>query len=200
MRLLAATALAGLAGSLFLPAFAQDPDDDLDPSTTLFGVQQEDKARLEEEIVGAWLLTGFDSPSELVDQEDIRGFAVFHDGFLSLTIQARTFNPEFLGDGVQYWVQGGGHRYRISDFGTLQTASILGFHNVNDDGVLVFEPASFPREYTITIADGALTLERSDGALLSFNRLQKSTFPNEAIDYLNLTSGSGGPRELPKDD
>ncbi|MCZ6596528.1 MAG: hypothetical protein O7B99_02710 [Planctomycetota bacterium] len=200
MRLLAATALAGLAGSLFLPALAQDPTDDLDELPLLYGMRQADKARLEQEIVGAWLLTGFDSPREVIDQRDIQAFAVFHDGFLSLTIQARTFNPEFLGDDVQFWVQAGGHRYRISDFATLQTAAILGFHNANDRGELVFEPPSFPREYAITITDGAMTLERSDGTRFSFNRLKKSTFPNKAIDLLNLMNGSGGPREQPEDD
>jgi hypothetical protein len=185
-------ALAPLALLLALPPARQDPpaqDETPKPGLTTF--LERERVRIEKEIEGTWLLMTYQPPTALFNPENIRGVAMFRDGYLSVNIMAQTFVPEFLGDGVQLFVQGGAHRYRISEFAELQTAAIVAFQNLADEDELVVEPSDLPREYKVAIDPdgGTLSLTSSYGSRLTWSRLKPTAFPSESLDALNAVRG-----------
>lgn len=185
-----------LSGLLAFPAgaaFFQDPDDGEDETPPREGTfarhRYDELQRLPKEIEGAWLLMRYQPPLGVFDQNNIQGFAIFHGGYLSLTIQAQTFNAEYFGLGHQAYVQGSAHRYRFNDQLELQTAAIMGFHNLNEDEAIEFEVPTAAREYVVALSDEELLLTHRDGALLVFQRLGETEFPEQAADYLDTVRG-----------
>jgi hypothetical protein len=190
--------LVPLALLLALPLLPQEPAPGGDPAPEEEAPRSgfdaffaDERARIEKEIEGTWVLQEFQPADFLFDAENIRGVAMFRDGYLSLNIMAQTFVPEFLGDGGQLWVQGGAHRYRISEFLELQTAVVFAFQNLSDDEELVVEASGTPREYRVDIdAEGAtLTMTNTDGARLVWSRMAPTEFPVGSLDALEQLRG-----------
>lgn len=194
-------ALTPLVLLLALPAVLQEPegegpgdeeaapeDEDANTFTSLF---ERERERLEEAVQGTWMLQQYNPAEAVFDPENVRGVAIFREGFLSVTIMAQTFRPEFLGDGGQLWVQGGSYRYRISEFLELQTATIVGFDNYEDVDEMEVELEGAAREYRLDVeADGAtLRMTAENGAELIWSRLTESALPEETIDVLDATRG-----------
>ena len=127
----------------------------------------------------------FESAEEVIDQRDARGFANFQDGFMTLIFQGRQFEPSFLNrEPVQFAIQAGAYRFRISPQLTLQTATVRGYSNANEDGVLIFERSRQAREYTIELKEDELVLSHAQGHRFVFARLRATDFPPEAIEAL----------------
>lgn len=147
--------------------------------------RQRERQRLEKELEGAWMLTSFQTTQEYVDPRDVRGFADFHAGFMTLILQGREPDLSLLrGAVVNYTIQAGAYRYRVSENLTLQTATIMGYSNANALGELAFDASGDAREYTLRLADDELTLIREGGNQFVFSRLRSSAFPNTAIEAL----------------
>ncbi len=185
-----------LSGLLALPAGAalfQDPEDppveEAPTEGTLARQRYDQRQQIEKDLEGAWLLTYYQPAVGVFDQNNVQGFAIFYGGYLSLTLQAQTFEAEFLGPGHQAYVQGSAHRYRISDQLELQTAAIMGFHNLNEDEEIMFEVPTGAREYRVSVDGEKLELTRVDGARFLFSRLGETEFPTEAADFLDTTRG-----------
>ena len=189
MRSIPALALA----AALIPAarlVQEDAQDAEDPPPVL-GLHQGERERLEQAIEGTWLLQRFDPADVVVNPANVQGMAIFREGFLSLNVMAQSFAPEFLGDGLQLFVQGGGHRYRINEYLELQTAAVLGFQNFDHEDLMTVETAGTPREYRLEIdQDGAtMRMTRPDGTMLTWSRLTESAFPTASSDYLDRTRG-----------
>lgn len=190
-------ALLALAAVLALPLAGigqdgGDPDQDPDVVTEdedgpaplgVTAVRLPERQRLTKEIEGSWLLVNFQSGTEPVDPNSVSGFAQFQNGYSTMLFEAVEDNvqPPYVG-GVH--VQGGAHRYKISDFLTLQLATIMGFDSFNKDSEVVLESTSFPREYQIKLQGDMLTLSRMDGTTFWFSRMAETEFPLEALDAL----------------
>jgi hypothetical protein len=178
---------------LLVPAFAQDwgrtqEESPLSPVAIPSSPQQE---QLEEQLVGVWTLVGYDFVGRSLDEQRLQGFAVFLDGFMSITLQAQAAEPTriFGGSDIGYYFQAGVHRYRVSEMMRLQTASILGFDNMNDDAQLDFIGATSVREHQLTLQGDLLTLFNEDGSRLVFRKTHKSAFPVYAIEHLRRNVG-----------
>ena len=188
-------ALVPLAVLLSLPLLAQDPPGEQDgadePQPGLASLHEQQRERVQKEIEGTWLLMEYRPANALFHPENIRGVAMFRDSYLSINIAAQTFDPEFLGDGRQLYIQGGAHRYRINEFGELQTAAIVAYQNLADEEEVVTEPAGYPREYQVDLSDdgGELTLISPGGGSLRFSRMEPTEFPVESLDALNAARG-----------
>jgi len=168
---------------------AQDEQDEPEgpvlPGLTAFSARE--ARRLEQEIEGVWLLTSFEPRDRVVDPRDVRGYASFQDGFMTLLLQGRGLDPTaFIARSPTYFaVEAGLHRFRISPELTLQTAAVMGYTNANDEGVLAFDRSGATREYTISVEDGELTLTRSRSSRFTFRRLPGGAeFPIEAIQAI----------------
>jgi hypothetical protein len=180
--------LAALTFTALLPLASstprQDPQPPPSPPNPLAGFAPMTKEALSNELLGSWMLVRFDSVTGIVDPADVRGFAMFEPGLCTILLHAHTISSGFIVDSSQYYVFGGAMRWRISDSLRLQTATILAHSNANEDDELEFEPASMPREYTMMLAGGTLTLVRGDGAQFVFRRMLAGEFPKEADEAL----------------
>jgi hypothetical protein len=178
---------------LLLPAFAQDwgraqEADPFRPAAMPSSAQQKS---LEAALTGVWNLVDYNIVGRSLDEQELQGFAFFLDGFMSITLQAQAAEPArfFGGSDIGYYFQAGVHRFRVSEMLRLQTASILGFDNMNDDAELDFIGATSVREHQLTLQGNLLTLYNEDGSGLVFQKSHKAAFPVYAIEHLRRNTG-----------
>ncbi|MEW6071637.1 MAG: hypothetical protein AB1726_03445 [Planctomycetota bacterium] len=157
----------------------------------LTAFQEDESARIDRELQGAWVLMEYKHPDILVPPEDARGFLLVHDGFLALSLQGREDRPGYFRMRREYTVQAGGYRYQILDGLHLQTAGLVGFSNANADGELDFRTALAPTEYLVTVAGDELTLVSLDHRAFRFRRLERSALPSQTTDLLNRLRAGG---------
>ena len=188
-----------LGGVFFQDPVPEEGDEEgqeetLEPAGSFANFYATERERLEAEIEGVWTLQFYEAPNAVFQQKNVQGMAVFLDGYLSLSITMQTYNEEFLGDGGQFYVQAGSHRYQFSEFLELQTASMMAYHNFDDESSITFEAAGVPREYAIDMDEEGLSFKmtRADGTALTWSRLNKTEFPEESVDYLNNARGKFG--------
>ena len=184
----ASLALLLALSSLALP---QDPVDDQDPRPedgalkdllAPFTAYREEQQRKKEGLItGAWRLVRLETTTDRLGGRTMQGFAMFQDGYASLVLMGQQVVEGFLTvDQNEVQIQAGMYRYQVSDLGTLQTASIMGFANP-DAFDLVFEKTDEPREFLMDISEHELRLNHPNGYWLIFSRMQSGIFPVEAV-------------------
>lgn len=188
MRPASSAFLVGLAALGLLSAAPQDPvpqkGEDLDILAPFTAYREEEKARMEEEIQGAWRLNMLETPSERFDDRVIQGFALFYDGYMALVLQGEQQVEGFLTvDQREYRLQAGIYRFQFSNQLTLQTASVMGFSNA-DAFDLIFERLDEPREFLVDLNERELRLNHPNGHWLVFEHMDTSIFPEEALRAL----------------
>ncbi len=168
-------------------SFSATPQDSPRPEPlSLAAFRDAERARLEREIEGAWTLFSFASDLGEVDPRDVRGFATFHAGFMTLILQGREEVPRLLrGPGPEYTLQAGAFRYRLGENLALQTASVLGYSNANAAHALEFEAPNAVREYEVQLVRDELVLGRAPGVRFTFRRTPAGEFPSAAIEALD---------------
>ncbi|HED66530.1 MAG TPA: hypothetical protein ENJ09_13370 [Planctomycetes bacterium] len=178
-----------LGGLLLLPTFARhrQQDDEPAPSSPFTSFLADEAARITKDIEGAWTLLVFDTPEEVVEPEDFRGYAQFHDGYCTLILIGAEPVRDFFGDDTAYTFLSGAYRYRIGESGTLQLSSVVGFDNLDEPGALSFHTGpDATREYEIQLTDNSLRLREPGGDTFEFRRLPKSTFSSHDLESLRL--------------
>ncbi len=183
MRRLTLVALSSLP--LLLLA-AQDPQDDkVDLRDPLRAFREDESARIEKELQGAWILLDYANPAVVIDQQDVRGFVMFHGGYMTLSLQARENVPGRFGPQKSYTVQSGAYRYRIEDGQHLQTDGVVGFISAEGTNGFDFHSVLQPTEYEVRVAAGELSLTRIDHRTFTFRRLEPSEFSASSIEKLH---------------
>ncbi|MCK6445874.1 MAG: hypothetical protein L6Q99_05725 [Planctomycetes bacterium] len=139
-------------------------------------------ATLGEQIQGAWQLERIDSPLVPLMPADTEGYALFHDGYMALELHGIT--PMGLDDSDGEFFQTGFHRYSLDGTGGMETSSLIGVTNLTDDEDIQFQPAGDRRRFRVSLLGEKLTLERTDGTRLFFQKLGKLPFPGavEQVD------------------
>jgi hypothetical protein len=165
------------------------------PRAPLKAFQLEEAERFEREVQGAWILIEYDDPEELDLRDGVEGFAVFHDGFMSMTLQLRAFRSQLLGSREQLFVDSGAYRYRFAENGDLQTSSLMGFTNLNNDAQLLPLSAEVD-EYIAKLENGQLSLRNTDDVLMTFRHVEAGEFPRAAIRRLDERFGVFPPEDL----
>lgn len=184
---LASSLVSGLAATAAFGT-AQDEPQQKRP-LGIPGFRQAESERLAEEIVGSWTLLEYRNRHEVLTRRDYAGFASFQNGFFTFLLRLDVTEDGLLGPRPETIVQAGVHRYRLVD-DRLQTATVMGFSNENDDFQLQAEPSSFPREFQVTLADQRLSLRRWDGLELVFARSDATdAFPKKAAEALERNRG-----------
>ena len=175
-----------LALSLSPPRQDTPPQDTERPAGSIASFRAQERERIERELEGAWSLLSFTTDEGDVDPRDVRGFATFHAGYMTLILQGREEVRRLLrGPAPAYTIQAGAFRYRIGESLTLQTASVLGFSNGNREGELDFEPSNAVREYELRLAEDELELSREPGITFLFRRMPPGEFPASAIEAID---------------
>jgi hypothetical protein len=176
----------GLCG--FLAAFLPQQEEQKKPRG-IPGFRLDEQARLEEELIGTWLLLEYTNPHESVERRHFSGFASFQNGYFSFLLRLEVLGTYFFGVRPQTIVNAGVHQFRVTE-NRLQTATVLAFTNENPAYELEAEPGAFPREFEITLADNQLSLRRHDGVEFVFRRIEDSgAFPKQAADVLERYRG-----------
>ncbi len=171
------------------PEGAQEPGQDspVGDASPFASFADREALRLEEGLQGSWMLLEYRSGASVVKQENVRGFMMFSDGYVSITLHGRQRRRGFLGSTAEFFVQSGVHRYRIDEFGQLQTASLMACTADSADGNIAFDSDSFAREHKLSLKDDLLTLYRADGGWMSYSRMNRTEFPRSAIEALDGT-------------
>jgi len=166
-------------------ALGQDPQDEDKPrSRSPFTAYLEDEQkRITEEIEGSWTLLSLETNGISVDIEDFRGYAQFHDGYVSLMIMSAGPVEVFFGTEIDYAILSGAYRFQVSEDVTLQLASLLGFDNLYSEG-FEFHDASDAREFELMLEEDRLTLREPAGDRFEFARLGGGAFPDTIADRL----------------
>jgi hypothetical protein len=164
----------------------QEPQEEGDPreGTPFSAYRKTEKARVEKEIEGSWMLVEFQTEDRIVDTGDFRGFATINDGYMSIIFYGREEKVGLFGNSDDYIIQANAYRYRINDRVTLQLAGILGFTNATYDGDLEFDHADTAAQYDVTLVENSLTMTRGGLTSFVFRRLKKTDFPPAAIEAL----------------
>ncbi len=172
-------------------AAPQDPQDedevDLAPFTSWL---EEERLRREQEIAGSWNLISLETTSEFVDPADFRGFAQFHDGYLTFLLMGAEADSWTFGPGTVYTLLSGVYRYRVSHEGTLQIASMMGFDNL--DGDFAFHRTGDALEFELSLEGDDLVLNQIGANRYEYRRLRKSAFPERAAERLRAERGGIG--------
>ena len=177
----------GLAGLLTL-SFVQE--EEIKRPLGFSGFKETEKERIEEEIEGTWMLLEYKSPREVLPRNQYAGFASFQNNFFSMTLRLSGTKRGIFADRPATVVQAGVHRYRLSNDLRLQTATVMGFSNENDDFELEIEPSAYPREYQVSLKEDQLSLRRADGLEFVFRRADSDGyFPRKAADALERNRG-----------
>ncbi len=171
--------------SLLFPMLGVQEDEGTTPNP-LRGYDERSRSSLESQLEGLWMLRQFDDPANEDSLLNVSGFAMFtSDGYLSIHMQGATRADTFFGERADFWAQSELQRYRIDSFGRLQTASMLGFNNLNDSGDIDPFPSEAAREHELTLNGSLLELRHSGGVSLHFTRAGRGEFPPEAIRFLD---------------
>jgi hypothetical protein len=176
------------------PVNEQDPVDEPAPQEEIDGLdgllapftayREEEQKRKSEMLSGAWRLARLETATDRLGVRDIQGFAMFRDGYASVVFMGQQIVEGFLTiDNLEITIQAGIYRYQVSDLGTLQTASLMGFSNP-DASNLVFEQADEPREFEMDVSEHELRLSHPNGHLFVYTRMQSAIFPEEALRAL----------------
>lgn len=179
-------ALGVLASAAFAAAFAPGSlaraFQDTRPSTgrrTFEDLEAERVAQIQKDVLGAWMLERFEHATRVVEQDDVRGAAMFTEGFLCVIVHAREDNQSIVGPRYNMLQQSGMYQVRFLGNARLQASTIMGSSNFG--GELEYETAYAPREYDVQLAGDALVLVRPDSSKLHFRRMQASEFPAETL-------------------
>ena len=155
----------------------------------LTDLREQESARMEQELLGAWELIDVFDPFYVHDPRLYRGFLMFADGFCSVHYQAVVEGTGVLGLRVDDFVQSEIYRYRIDQMGMLQLASKMGFNNLNDFFQLQFVGNTIAKEYAVDLVEGQLELTSFDGRRLTLRQVKGGEFPLGAIQKLQRTQG-----------
>jgi hypothetical protein len=186
-----ALALGVFAGAALAAAFAPElgslarARQDAQPGTARSSFQDMEAqrvAQMQKDVLGAWMLERFEHATQVIEQSDVRGAAMFTEGFLCVIMHAREDNNSIVGPRYNMLQQSGMYQVRFIDNARLQASTIMGSSNFSGD--FEYETAYAPREYDVQLAGDALVLVRPDASKLHFRRMRAQEFPAETLRLL----------------
>jgi len=184
-----ATALG--AGPLAQPSEVHAPTgpaQEDDPPELPFPGRVDPLDAVREGLQGYWRLTRFIHPANDTDRYDVRGFLSVDEIYLTFIVHAVPLSGSFFTNNATL-LQGGVHHWRINTEAVLQTSAVIS--HTNFGGPMQLEPNYTPREFQIDLVGDALTLTRSDGGILSFERIAATPFPQAAVEIIETARKVG---------
>lgn len=183
---------AGLgAGPLAQPSQVHAPTLELqedDPPELPFPGRVDPLDTVREGLQGYWRLTRFLHPANDTDRYDVRGFLSVDEIYLTFIVHAVPLSGSFFTNNATL-LQGGVHHWRVSSEGVLQTSAVIS--HTNFGGPMQLEPNYTPREFQVDLVGDTLTLTRSDGGILAFERIAATPFPQAAIEIIETARKVG---------
>lgn len=171
-----------LAGTLFVAAAPQSPTPAAGNSQAGAAAPQAPtkspaqlaqdarRAEITKQLLGAWTLERYEHPTELVQQDDVRGCALVNEGYMMIEFHARRPSKIPVGDQWVMLYQSGLYQWLFETDSRITCATVMGHGNFNDtDGQ--YEAPGTPRQFEIDVGKVNMTLTKPDGVRLVFTRL-----------------------------
>src|SRR5262245_17816558 len=179
-----------ILSSTFLPAARQgkqekEGQEKKKSASAITRFFQDETERLTKEIDGSWMLTEYTDPEQLDVAEGLNGFAMFHDGYLTLMTALDGVTRRLFRYRSHIYLQAGTYRYRIDEQTNLQLSSVMLFSNDTDDGELEHHPAGQVFEFLAKLEEGVLELRDTTGLLMTSRKVSAGEFPESAIRKLD---------------
>lgn len=152
--------------ALFLYAGGQTPPQG-EPPTASERVRI-DRKKLREDIQGAWRLVELQSPNIYAQSRTDVGYCLISGNCLSLELHLGWMSDPATIDARSF--QSGTHTFDIDDEGQLRTSTLIGAY-INRANILQFDSPGYARSYKVTLVANRLSLARSDGQTLIFERM-----------------------------
>ena len=139
-------------------------------------------------LLGAWQLLRYETQGAVLSAGEIRGNAMFADGFMSLVIHATGFEED---TGQEFdMAQAGIFRFEVDDFSAVQSLTVIG--HATPPGIdpaeaeiaLIEEPAGGMREYRVRVEKDRVEMQHFSGTKLTFLRMQPSVLSGLEIARL----------------
>jgi len=167
--------LALLVASTLLTGLPTSPrtQDDQDSKPPLSKSDRAAARKIEKRMQGAWKLVEMHLIAEQahvtsgLEMQQI-GYALVHDGYLSLEFHMRLIDKEDQDYGQS--VVSGLHRFELDAIGSMETTTVIATRT-RRDGSLEFEHPGTQRKYTVEFQGEKMTLTRDDGHQLGFERM-----------------------------
>lgn len=152
-------------------------------------IRSRKNAEIMEQLEGAWVLQEMLNTIVPIDPEDVRGFAVIVDGYISIVAHARSLLPT-TGQHL-FLSQANISQFELEEhsIGEMRAATLIGHSDFS--GNFLYEQANDPREFQVQVHENDLFLERADGSQLRFRRLQTGLFPKAAEERLEKEAAGG---------
>ena len=167
------------------PGDAQDGAQEKAPSKSdeFRALREKEVARITDAIEGTWQLLRYDDPALAIAPDDVRGYAIFRDGYMSLTLQAQRQAHSVLGGPYVFPFQATIQQYRIEPEAMLLTSNLIGLGDFG--GSIDAEPPGTPHRFDVEVGDKGLVLKRRNGGRLIFQRMEpNAAFPKKAQDKI----------------
>lgn len=142
-----------------------------------------------EGVLGAWEMTSFVQDGVPAPADELEGYVVFGEEIALLVMHGIGFDEVNLEETPI--AQGLMFRYRVDEFGALQTSTVMGHSNPFGD--MELEPGGVLREYFVDYADPTLSLRHSSGTTIQFLRLPDPEQSLGLIERLARGLDSRGP-------
>ncbi len=152
--------------TFFLQAGGQKPPQD-EPSPASERVRI-DRKKLQKDIQGAWRLVELQARTMAPQSRKDVGYCLISGNCLSLELHLGWMSDPATLDARTF--QSGTHSFGIDDEGQLTTSTLIGAY-INRANRLEFESPGYARSYKITLVANQLSLARSDGQTLVFERM-----------------------------
>ncbi|MCY2959271.1 MAG: hypothetical protein NTY35_03820 [Planctomycetota bacterium] len=184
------TALAALALLLAAPTLPQSGGDKppRPPAAP-------EKPASVEQILGAWRLTDFESPTIRREKRDEVGYLLVTDSFLSFECHMGWLDDAGRRQGSTFF--SGTHEYELRADSVLVMTQLIGATVDPNGSTPVFEPTGRKRGYKVKFDGAKLVLTReSDGQTFKFERLGPS---GGGLDFYGRRKAPAKPEAPPKD-
>jgi len=140
----------------------------------------EHKRSVEEQLVGAWQLTGVLYRDVTQVNSTFAGYMLVLPDYLSIDMHL-LMRSQNRGDKDQPFFQSGVHRWRLTGPTVLETSSLIGSSNVNDWEAWTFEVPHVKRTFAMVLSGDSLVLERKGESRMTFRRLPKLPYPGRVL-------------------
>jgi hypothetical protein len=138
------------------------------------------KRSLEEQLEGAWQLTGVVHKDVPQTNSTFSGYMLVLPDYLSIDMHLlmKTLHPS--GQDMPFF-QSGVHRWRIAGPALLETSSLIGTSNVNDWEAWTFEVPNVKRVFSMVLNGNTLVLDRKGESRMTFRKLPRLPYPGRVL-------------------
>jgi hypothetical protein len=140
------------------------------------------KRSLEEQLLGAWQLTGVIHKDVPQANSTFSGYMLVLPDHLSIDMHL-VMRSQHPSEQDMPFFQSGVHRWRIAGPMQLETSSLIGTSNVNDLEAWTFEVPNVKRVFSMVLKADTLVLDRKGESRMTFRKIPRMPYPGRTLEF-----------------